>query len=106
VHSCKSALSFSPSELVTLIFSRDLLKPLEGTEMQLSLEAAFNKAADILPPEGMAHVRQMQRYFSVGLGLHKNYREHRKTIEQLRMLIWGGFIQAHILSLAGVRIDL
>jgi predicted DNA-binding transcriptional regulator YafY len=77
------ALSFSPSELMALLFSRDLLKPLEGTEIQMSLEAAFNKAAAILPPEGMEHVRQMQRYFSVSLGPHKNYREHRKTIEKL-----------------------
>jgi predicted DNA-binding transcriptional regulator YafY len=77
------ALSFSPSELMALIFSRDLLKPLEGTEIKMSLDAAFNKAAAILPPEGMEHVRQMQRYFSVSLGPHKNYRDHRKTIEQL-----------------------
>ncbi|MBN2319630.1 MAG: WYL domain-containing protein [Acidobacteria bacterium] len=77
------ALSFSPSELMAMIFSRDLLKPLEGTEIQMSLEAAFNKAAAILPPEGMAHVRKMQRYFSVSLGPHKNYREHKKTIEIL-----------------------
>lgn len=77
------ALSFSPSELMALIFSRDLLKPLEGTNIQLSLEAAFNKAAAILPPEGMDHVRQMQRYFSVSLGPHKNYRDHKKTIEVL-----------------------
>ncbi len=77
------ALTFSPSELMALIFSRDLLKPLDGTEIQLSLETAFNKAAAILPPEGMAHVRQMQRYFSVSLGPHKNYREHTKTIELL-----------------------
>jgi predicted DNA-binding transcriptional regulator YafY len=77
------ALSFSPSELMALIFSRDLLKALEGTEIQLALEAAFNKAAAIIPPEGMEHVRQMQKYFSVSLGPHKNYREHKKTIEQL-----------------------
>jgi predicted DNA-binding transcriptional regulator YafY len=68
---------------MALIFSRNMLKPLEGTEIQLSLEAAFNKAAAILPPEGMDHVRQMQKYFSVSLGPHKNYREHKKTIEQL-----------------------
>ena len=77
------ALSFSPSELMALIFSRDLLKPLEGTEIHKSLEAVFNKAAAILPAEGMDHVRQMQRYFSVNLGPHKQYREHKKTIEQL-----------------------
>ncbi|MBN2241879.1 MAG: transcriptional regulator, partial [Acidobacteria bacterium] len=74
------ALAFSASELMALIFSRDLLKPLEGTEIYQSLEGAFHKAAAILPPEGMNHVRQMQRYFSVNLGPHKKYREHRKTI--------------------------
>lgn len=77
------ALSFSPSELMALIFSRDLLKPLEGTEIYQSLEAALNKAAAVLPPEGMNHVRRMQRYFSVNLGPHKKYREHKKTIELL-----------------------
>jgi len=81
------ALSFSPSELMALIFSRDLLKPLEGTQIHMSLEAAFNKAAAILPPEGMAHVRRMQRYFSVSLRPHKNYREHKKTIEQLSLAL-------------------
>jgi predicted DNA-binding transcriptional regulator YafY len=77
------ALSFSPSELMALVFSRDLLKPLEGTEIQMSLDAAFNKAAAILPPEGLEHVHQMQHYFSVRLGPHKNYREHKKTIDLL-----------------------
>jgi predicted DNA-binding transcriptional regulator YafY len=81
------ALSFSPSELMALVFSRDLLKPLEGTEIHQSLEAAFNKAAAILPPEGLNHVRQMQRYFSVSLGPHKKYREHRKTIDQLNQAL-------------------
>jgi len=81
------SLSFSPSELMALIFSRDLLKPLEGTEIHQSLEAAFNKAAAILPPEGMDHVRQMQRYFSVNLGPHKRYREHRETIERLNQAL-------------------
>ena len=72
---------------MALIFSRDLLKPLEGTEIHQSLEAAFNKAAAILPPEGMDHVRQMQRYFSVNLGPHKRYREHRETIERLNQAL-------------------
>jgi hypothetical protein len=56
--SCQNSYKrhFSPGELMAPIFSRDWLKPLEGTEIQLSLDAAFNKAAAILPPEGMAHV--------------------------------------------------
>ena len=39
------ALSFSPTELMSLIFSQNLLKPLEGTEIQASLNSALNKAA-------------------------------------------------------------
>ena len=39
------ALGFSATELMALIFSRNLLKPLEGTEIQASLASALNKAA-------------------------------------------------------------
>lgn len=42
------ALSFSPTELMSLIFSQNLLKPLEGTEIQISLTSALNKAAAAL----------------------------------------------------------
>lgn len=81
------SLSFSLSELMAQIFSRDLLRPLDGTEIHKSLEAAFNKARAILPPEGMNHVRQMQRYLSANLGQHKLYREHRETIELLNQAV-------------------
>lgn len=86
---CRSvpALAFSPTELIALVFSRDLLKPLEGTEIKASLDSAYNKAASALPQEGMAFVRRLQGYFSVGLGPHKIYRDHRQTIDQLSRAI-------------------
>ena len=77
------ALSFSPTELMSLIFSRNLLKPLEGTEIQSSLSSALNKAATALPPHGLEYVREMERVFSVGLGPHKSYREHRDKIDRI-----------------------
>ncbi len=80
-------LAFSPTELMALVFSRDLLKPLDGTEIKASLDSAFNKAAAVLPPEGTAYVRQMQGYFSVGLGPHKTYRQHQQTIDLLTRAI-------------------
>ncbi len=77
------ALAFSPTELMSLVFSRDLMKPLDGTPMKESLDAALNKATAALPHEALAYVRQMQGYLSVGMGPHKSYREHRRAIEQL-----------------------
>ena len=77
------ALQFSPTELMALVFSRELLKPLDGTEFKAALDSVFNKATGALPADGIGYVKQMQGYFSVGLGPHKTYREHRKTIEQI-----------------------
>lgn len=77
------ALSFSPTELMSLIFSQNLLKPLEGTAIQSSLSSALNKAAAALPPHGLEYVREMERVFSVGLGPHKSYREHRDKIDRI-----------------------
>jgi predicted DNA-binding transcriptional regulator YafY len=80
-------LAFSLTELMALVFSRDLLKPLDGTEIKASLDSAFNKAAAVLPPEGAAHVRQMHGYLAVGVGPHNTYRQHRSIIEQLARAI-------------------
>jgi len=81
------ALAFSPTELMALLVSRDLLKPLEGTHIKASLDSVFNKVLSILPPEALAYVRQVQGVFSVGLGPHKTYRDHKETIEQLSRAI-------------------
>lgn len=77
------ALSFSPTELMSLAFSRNLLKPLEGTAIQASLSSALNKAAAALPPQGVDYVHEMERVFSVGLGPHKSNREHRDKIDRI-----------------------
>ena len=81
------ALGFSATELMALVFSRNLLKPLEGTEIQVSLSSALNKAAAALPPQGREYVREMEQVFSVGLGPHKNYRQHKETIDRISQAI-------------------
>ena len=45
------ALGFSATELMAPIFSRNLLKPLEGTEIQVALNSALNKVAAALSPQ-------------------------------------------------------
>ena len=81
------ALGFSPTELMALVISRSLLKPLAGTEIQAALESAMAKASRLLPPESLDYVQQMQNVFAVGLGPHKTYRLHRETIDRLTQAI-------------------
>jgi predicted DNA-binding transcriptional regulator YafY len=81
------ALGFSATELMALLLSRNLLKPLEGTEIQASLKSALSKAAAALPPQGHEYVRAMEQMFSVGLGPHKKYGEHKKTIDLISQAI-------------------
>jgi len=75
------AVTFSTTELMSLTFSRNLLKPLEGTEIQASLLSALQKASAALPPAGHQYLREMEGLFHVGIGPHKTYREHRATID-------------------------
>lgn len=77
------ALGFSATELMALIFSRKLLRPLDGTELQASLSSALMKAAAALPPQGHEYVREMERIFAVGLGPHKSYQRHREIIDRI-----------------------
>jgi predicted DNA-binding transcriptional regulator YafY len=81
------ALRLSPTELMALTFSRHLLTPLAGTEIQTSLQSALGKAAASIPPPAMEFVQQLQNSFSVGLGPHKTYRQHRATIDTLTRAI-------------------
>jgi predicted DNA-binding transcriptional regulator YafY len=81
------ALGFSATELMALLLSRNLLKPLEGTEIQASLDSALSKASAALPPQGHEYVRAMEQMFSVGLGPHKSYKEHKQTIDLVSQAI-------------------
>jgi predicted DNA-binding transcriptional regulator YafY len=81
------ALGFSATELMALLLSRNLLKPLEGTEIAESLNSALRKASAALPPQGHEYVRSMEQIFSVGIGPHKNYRQHRQTIDLISQAI-------------------
>jgi predicted DNA-binding transcriptional regulator YafY len=77
------ALSFSVTEVIALVLSRDLLKPLDGTQLKLAVDSALTKVTSALPPSGLDFVRQMREFFSVGLGPHKAYGRHRQMLERL-----------------------
>ena len=76
-------LSFSPTEIMALVMGRDLLKPLDGTQLRAAVDSALAKITSALPPSGLDFVRQMREFFSVGLGPHKSYARHREMLERL-----------------------
>jgi predicted DNA-binding transcriptional regulator YafY len=77
------ALSFSPTEVMALVLSRDLLKPLEGTQLRAAIDSALAKVTGALPLAGLDFARRMGEVFSVGLGPHKAYAQHREALERL-----------------------
>jgi len=76
------ALGFAPSELMALVFTRDLLRPLQGTHIHAALDSALTKASAALPPPGLDFVRQMREFLSVRFGPHKTYRAHREVVDR------------------------
>ena len=77
------ALGFSPSEILALRLTRQLLTPLEGTGIQESLQSALAKAeAGIHNPEGKTP-ENLPAVFAFTLGSHKSYKTHQATIATL-----------------------
>lgn len=76
-------LRLSPTELMALAFSRRLLSPLQGTLIQTSLNSALTKISATIPSGATEYLQRLDQWFSVGLGPHKNYRNHRETIDKL-----------------------
>jgi predicted DNA-binding transcriptional regulator YafY len=81
------ALGFSATELMALTFSRKLLRPLEGTEIQSALNSALNKVASALPPQGHEYIRALDNLFSIGLGPHKNYQKYKNSVDLITQAI-------------------
>jgi predicted DNA-binding transcriptional regulator YafY len=77
------AMQFSATELMALIFTRDLVRPLEGTPIKESIDSALVKASAALPAGAEDFVQGLKGWFSAGIGPHKIYREHGETIDQL-----------------------
>lgn len=81
------ALQFSATELMALVFTRDLARPLEGTPIKESIDSALAKVASVLPAAAEEFIQHLQGWFSAGIGPHKTYREHREKIDQLARAI-------------------
>jgi hypothetical protein len=72
---------------MALTFSRKLLRPLEGTDIESALNSALNKVASALPPQAHEYVRALDNLFSIGLGPHKNYQQYKTTVDLITQAI-------------------
>jgi predicted DNA-binding transcriptional regulator YafY len=77
------ALGFSPSEIIALRLTRQLLAPLEGTDIQESLQSALAKAEAGIPTLENHTPRHLPAIFSFNVGSHKSYASHKATIATL-----------------------
>jgi hypothetical protein len=75
---------------MALVLSRDLFRPLEGTQLKAAVDSALAKITSALPPSGLDFARRMGEFFSIGLGPHKGYARHRETLERLSRAVAGG----------------
>jgi predicted DNA-binding transcriptional regulator YafY len=81
------AVQFSATELMALVFTRDLARPLEGTPIKDSLDSALAKLSHVMPAQAEEYVQSLQGWFSAAMGPHKHYREHKEKIDQLARAI-------------------
>jgi predicted DNA-binding transcriptional regulator YafY len=81
------AVQFSATELMALIFTTDLARPLEGTPIKQAIDSAIAKASGALPQEAEEFAHSLLGCFSAGIGPHKIYQEHREKIDQLARAI-------------------
>jgi predicted DNA-binding transcriptional regulator YafY len=72
---------FTLTEVMALYFARTLVRPLEGTPIHESLDAAFKKIARILPSETKTMLGQLDQSFVSRSGPYKDYRRHRELLE-------------------------
>jgi predicted DNA-binding transcriptional regulator YafY len=77
------ALGFSPSEIIALRLTRQLLAPLEGTGLQESLQSALAKAEAGAPNLAEQTPRQLPAVFAFNVGSHKSYKAHQDTVATL-----------------------
>lgn len=65
---------FTTTELIALHVSRDILRVLEGTVFQESIESLFDKITTSLPPQMISFIDNIAAGLKIGFGPAKDYR--------------------------------
>jgi predicted DNA-binding transcriptional regulator YafY len=78
-----SPVALEMQELMALYYSRDLLKPLQGTAMYEAIESAFSKIGAAIPAQGLNFLRNLNDSITVSTFGWKVYSRSREVIASL-----------------------
>jgi predicted DNA-binding transcriptional regulator YafY len=76
-------IPFTITELLSLYFSRDLLRVLKGTPFYESIESILDKIRKTILPETLEHLGKLEQSFYVAQKKHKDYGRFKAFLDQL-----------------------
>ena len=74
---------FTITELISLYFSRDLLKVLKGTPFYDSIESILDKIRKTIAPSTLAHLAKLEDSFYAGHKKQKDYGRYKASLNRL-----------------------
>jgi len=74
---------FTITEILSLYFSRDLLKVLKGTPFYESIESVLDKIRKTISPETLEHLGKLEQSFFVAQRKHKDYGRFKGFLDKL-----------------------
>jgi predicted DNA-binding transcriptional regulator YafY len=74
---------FTLTEILSLYFSRDLLKVLKGTPFYDSIESILEKTRKTISPEMLEHLGKLEQSFYVSQKKQKDYGRYKGFLDQL-----------------------
>lgn len=77
------SIPFTITELLSLYFSRDLLKVLKGTPFYDSIESLLDKIRKTISPETLEHLEKLEQSFYVAQKKGKDYGRYKAFLDQL-----------------------
>lgn len=85
----KLSIPFSLSELLSLYFTQDSIRSLDGTVLYDSLQSLFEKVWAILPKPLFREMVGLSKSFLSGIPAQKNYGDYREFIKVIQQAIEG-----------------
>jgi len=73
----------TPTELMSLHMSRDILRVFDGTAFHESIESLFNKVKTSLPPEMIRYLGNISERIKIGFGPTKDYSAFKEIIARI-----------------------
>ena len=83
-------IPFTITEILSLHFSRDLLKVLKGTPFYDSIETLLNKIRKTISPETLDHLEKLEQSFYAAHRPQKNYGRYKGLLDRLMKAITEG----------------